>query len=97
MQIPDTLKIGGHNYTVKSNPTCAMDDGSVSMGRHCGSQEIIEINPNYSPSAQANTLLHEIIEAVNWSYELGLEHNQITALDCALFQILKDNKLHFDE
>ena len=97
MLIPDKVKIGGHIYTIKLNFICRTDDGQVCCGLHKGAQELIEINPGYPLGTQESTLLHEIIEAINWAGEIGMEHRQISALEEGLYQVLKDNKLHFDE
>lgn len=39
------------------------------------------------------TLIHEIIETINWSFEMGLSHQNITTLETSLIAILKDNKI----
>lgn len=97
MQMPETLKIGGHIYQVIQKHNCKTDEGSICCGRHSGAEEIIEINPDYPEGTQESTLIHEILEAINWSSEIGLEHRQISALETGLYQVLKDNCLHFDE
>ena len=93
--IPSTLKIGGHDYIISQNPTCQID-GQVCCGIHNGSRELIEVNPSYPIGTQKSTLLHEIIEAIDWMHELKLEHRVICTLEEGLYQVLKDNKLHFD-
>lgn len=40
-----------------------------------------------------STLIHEIIETINWSFEMGLSHQNITTLETSLTAILMDNKL----
>lgn len=97
IKIPEMLKVLGHDYSIIFNATCRMDDGRAACGLHVGSEERIEINPGYTEGTQASTFLHEIIEAINWMLELHLEHSQISALEEGLYQVLKDNKLHFDE
>jgi len=97
MEIPKNLKICGKDYTVQFDPTMATEEGYSALGFHRGALQLIQINPNYSQSMQDSTLLHEIIEAINYSFELGMEHKQISALEEVLYQVLKENKLHFDE
>jgi hypothetical protein len=41
------------------------------------------------------TLLHEILEVLNYELELSLPHPKIKSLENALFQIISDNKLTF--
>lgn len=40
-------------------------------------------------------LLHEILEAINYRLELGLEHSKLCILSEVLHQVLRDNKLSF--
>lgn len=93
MSIPDTVKVGGHIYGVSYNPICSNDDGTVCLGRHCGSQEIIELHPGYPQGTQEAALIHEIVEALNWQNELGMEHRMISSLSEGLYQVLKENDL----
>lgn len=57
-------------------------------------QKII-IDESLPQDKKEETLLHEIIEALNGYYSLNLEHDVITTLGFGLHQVLKDNKLHF--
>ncbi|MFA5014804.1 MAG: hypothetical protein WC549_04625 [Actinomycetota bacterium] len=40
-----------------------------------------------------STLIHEIIETINWSFDMGLDHCKITTLETSICAILMDNKL----
>jgi len=91
MKIPSKLKILGHDYTVKLVDLNETDTyGNINLNTN-----IIRINHNKTQSQQETTLLHEIIEALNFNLELELKHNQITALEAGLYQVLKDNRLKF--
>ena len=46
-------------------------------------------------STQAETLLHECAELINWKLGLELTHLQLTAMASGLFGIIRDNKLNF--
>ena len=86
-----TIKIGGHDVAVK------LWSSNGLVGAPCGqfdsrNNEII-INTYYDIQNQETTLIHEIIEAINYLFELNLEHNKIQTLEAALYQILKDNKM----
>lgn len=56
---------------------------------------IIEIDANQPTDHKELSLLHEIIEAINRENELELEHNAIMVISNQLYQVIKDNKLHF--
>ena len=38
-------------------------------------------------------LIHEILEIINYHFEMGMTHQNITILETSLFAILKDNNL----
>lgn len=54
------------------------------------------INSRSSKGQQESTLLHEIIEHINSSGDLQMNHSQISILESMLYQVLKDNKLFFE-
>lgn len=51
----------------------------------------IQLAPGLSKGKREEVLLHEIVEAINHSLELQFEHDQITAISSALYQVLADN------
>jgi len=93
VKIPEKVKVLGHEYSV-----ILIDQSQVG---EFGSTDVntltIRLSKNKAQGQIDSTLLHEIIEALNHDLELRLEHNQISSLEASLYQVLKDNKLHFDE
>jgi hypothetical protein len=89
LQIPEKVKIGGHIYDCKLGSDIARDDNA--LGRSCGNAQCMWIDNTVPHENQESTLLHEIIEQINYRYELGLEHKQISILEAALYQVIKDN------
>ena len=85
------LKILGYDYTVGS--FSAKESNATNCGFCVFSEQHIGIDQDLSPDMKNSTLLHEIIEALNFHLELKLEHSAITALEGGLYQVLKDNKL----
>lgn len=79
------IKIAGHHFTVD------YVDGLADSGSTDTALNKILINKNLSKSNQESTILHEIIEAVNFIYDLKLEHQTIQTIEAALYQIYKDN------
>lgn len=86
----NNIKIGGLNYSVKKVKDLARDHAA--LGRCCGNSASIEIDMEIGKNVTDKVLLHEIIEAINFEYELNLEHNKISILAMALHQVLSDNK-----
>lgn len=97
MEIPKTVKIGAHEFKIEMVMNLRNESGQACCGMCNGSENHIKINPGYPQTTNEATLVHETIEAINYLYELGLEHRQITILEETLYQVLKENKLHFDE
>lgn len=52
--------------------------------------------PDLDPQEVQIAFLHEILESINSQFELRLPHPTLETLSSALYQVLKDNKLHFD-
>ena len=67
------------------------DDGHDGPGSCNFKQGKIWIDKQYTLTQQEETLVHEIIEAINWDYELELSHKQIQGMAATIYQVLKDN------
>lgn len=61
------------------------------MGYCDMSRQELKIASDVPQDGKESTLLHEIIEALNYHMELGLEHRQISSLETGLHQVLSDN------
>ena len=53
----------------------------------------IAINSNLQLDSKQETLLHEIIEVLNYNAELKLKHNQISSISSLLYSVIKDNDI----
>ena len=91
--LPKAIKIGGMVYQVKIDQTLAIT--REKLGEYVPFYQEIVIASGAPEDQQNETLLHEIIEAVNNHCELRLEHHQIQTLSFQLHQVLKDNGLFF--
>lgn len=94
MTIPTTLKIFGYTYKViledRRNKR-GVDNPATAETRY----HSIWIDTNQCQEERENSLLHEIIEEINYHLEFKLEHSTIMALGTVFYQILKDNNLCF--
>lgn len=95
MQIPTTIKIGGKDFKVELKDNLRRENGQVSCGQCNASEQIITINPGFPQQTQESTLLHEILEAIDHMYELEMPHRVVCVLEETLYQVIRDNKLHF--
>ena len=91
MKIPNKIKVLGHEFSVNMVDLSETDTFGNMNPNTCA----IRLNKNKCQSQIEETLLHEIIEAIDNNLELKFEHPQITALSATLYQVLKDNKLAF--
>lgn len=101
MKIPKSLKIGGHIVKVR------LEDDMPTMSGHMGdtwnAYNSIRVNTHFPESQQAVTLLHEITHHIlyNLGHTCGTTgvhtESNVEAISQALFQVLRDNKLVFDE
>ena len=94
VNIPKKIKVGGHEYSVLfvNNDTRFAKSGDV-----CPYTKTIKINNgDLAPESQiAETLFHELIEIVDSSCELKLDHSAISILSEQLFAIIRNNNLDF--
>lgn len=94
MKIPKKVLIGGHDYSVNviQGDIRFLNSGDLNTW----TQEIrVNTADNHPESAQAETFLHEIIEAINHDNELKLEHQNISILSTQLFAVIRNSNLDF--
>jgi hypothetical protein len=107
MHIPEKLKVGGHWYKVTypyhytergdRKADCDAEDKQIRIDNF----DAWSHNPR-PESSVAVTFLHEILHACDYLTGHGLFRGEdgerkVEGLSEALFQVLRDNKLHFDE
>ncbi len=105
MKIPKKLKIGGHQYEVEY-PYAFKERGDIT-GQHDAESLKIRISSTDSYSHKekpesviAENFLHEILHAADYisGHEIFKGNEAaVCGVSEILFQILRDNKLHFDE
>ena len=82
------MKILGYDYLITFCSDKMLD---VPAGRvHAGLQRIILAEGDH-PQQSESTLLHEIIEALDFHLEIGLDERQIKAIEAGLYQCLTEN------
>lgn len=97
MKIPSVIKIGGVDFTVIVNDDYKEEDANVrTMGQMDYFKGQIWIRESIGDNMKESVLLHEILEAINEAHELNLKHSQITSLEHALYQVIKDNNIVFN-
>ena len=82
------VKILGYTYKV-------IRDGTIDMigaaGRFHPKSQTLQIATDQCKEQEISTLLHEIVEALNYHQQWSLEHKTIMSLEASLYQVLVDN------
>ena len=81
------MKILGYNYTVSGALSREVIHAS---GWHNSNLLHIDIASDLELQQKKSTMIHEIIEALNYSLDLKLEHNIVMSLEAGLYQVLVD-------
>ena len=92
MKIPIKIKILGFDYDI------VLDDlikrgGNEYTGTHSQWEQKIFISNACHKQQQEESLIHEILEAINKANDLRLEHPTLSTLSTCFYQVLKDNQL----
>jgi hypothetical protein len=96
-EIPKKLRIAGYDYEVILDEDRNKDHGVSARGSCNAFYQKIWLDGSQPFEGLKTTLLHEILEAVNDHYEMGLNHHTICSLETVLYQVLKENRLVFFE
>jgi len=86
VKIPKELKVGGHTIKIEQVKELA------AMGYWISRENKIQLDQDLAPSQKQVTLLHEILHAINNE----LDHDKVELYAEAIYQVIVDNKLHFD-
>jgi hypothetical protein len=95
MNIPKKIKIGGLVFKVELYEN--LTAGAQSYGQMRPMEQKIVIDKTLSEQMQEQTFIHEILEVIDSNYELKLEHRNISVLEAALYQVIKDNPKVFSD
>lgn len=93
MKIPDTIKILGYTYKIEKVKDRTFTHGTNNVGSCSCVHQKIWIDTNASKEQQESTLIHEVLEAINYHLRLKLGDEVICPLESAIYQVLKDNQI----
>lgn len=77
MKIPKKINIAGIDIRIVFNQL----DGIC--GEYIHAKSLIKIDPTIEKSLQVSTFIHEVTEAINIIYDVGLEHHQVLLIEAA--------------
>lgn len=81
------MKVLGYDYRIDRTQTV---DSLSSMGRFQVRPQLIHIANDQADEQKISTLIHEVIEAINYHLKLDLEEKEVMGLEAGLYQVLKD-------
>lgn len=92
MPLPESLKINGLVYKVRTDNDVALD-AAKAWGFTVMSKQEISIDSTATSARQQKTLCHELLHAIEDRdmEEFQLNERKITSLAVSLFQVFKDN------
>ena len=85
--VPAVVQVGGHNIGIFID---AQTDikliSEQAVGLYLPVQKAIAIRTDLTEGSRGETYFHELMEAINDIYELGLKHRTIQTIGAALHQ-----------
>jgi hypothetical protein len=82
------LKILGYKYVIDYSNS--VNDINT-FGLFSSLDQKISIGNNLLEDQRASTVLHEVMEALNFHLNLDMEHHALTSLEAGLYTVLKEN------
>lgn len=100
INIPDSIKFGGVEYSVlvSQEPLSFEQNGkTLRVNGAClpYDKQILLYNNPTCPTGVEETLIHEALEGIIDTYDMGLNHQTIKTLGVALHQFLAESKINF--
>lgn len=90
MKIPDKVKIGAFEWEVGKNENLMHEREERAVTRP--KRLMIEIDPGCKQVAQEESLIHEILEAISWQYNIEfVSHKDLGVMATVLHQVIKEN------
>jgi hypothetical protein len=82
------LNILGYTYILTTDTPLESMNGNIG---YCDfNKQTIDIADNIAQQAKQSTVLHEVIEALNYHLEIGLSEAQIKQIEVGLHQVMSD-------
>ena len=88
MKLPKAINIGPHRIPIKR--VKSLHTTAEAYGLFDPNTMEILIDAGTTDSHQLEVLFHEIIEAANTMYEMGLDHRNIQTIGVVLAQVFND-------
>ena len=88
--MPKSIKIAGLRYDVAAVDNLILERGN--FGECNVQKQTITLDKGNRTDKQKETLLHEMLEAMNTHYNIDLSHHQLSLVSVAMTAALLDNE-----
>jgi hypothetical protein len=82
------MKIMGYDYKIVVNGDV---DNNGAFGRFHGATQRLQISSGLCEQQTVSTILHEMLEALNYHNQWELPHPKLMSIEASLYQVLTDN------
>jgi len=86
---PQAIRVFGKDFAVVTNPRGVIP--SDASGFLLYNNQMVVLSEGLTPAEEADTLLHEITHAIDFTMGLELTERQVTQLATGLYGVLQDN------
>lgn len=93
MKIPKTVRLLGFDYAIELCEDSQRDKNNYNFGQADMRFQKITIDKRQAAAGQEQTLLHEILEVLNYELQLELPHNKLMSLAGTFYAVLRDNRM----
>lgn len=90
----ESVRIAGFDVEVREEQLLP-EEGST--GQYSPLRDAILIHNQMTQQGKEEVLLHEIMEAIDYKFNLGINHAALTVMCTTLYQVLSDNQLRFGD
>jgi hypothetical protein len=91
--MPTEINIGPYSFAVRFVPKIIFDDGKERTGM-CDQWNLeLHISEELPPKHRPQTLMHEVIHAIDWHMQIGLDEAQVNRLAHGMCEALMRNPL----
>ena len=92
MKITTSVRVGPAIYTVDFFDPTDYPSGKDGIWGSCNHTEMsILVDSRACHTRQFQTMIHEVVEAMNDQYDLRLKHHQVILLETAWTSFIRDN------
>lgn len=91
MKIPETIQVGPYTFKIEKLKNLWIEHDT--RGQFKPTAKKIVLDADIEKEYLSEVFLHEVLEAINWTYDLKLSHGEINFIGLGFAQALELGKL----